>query len=75
MTTIKKFGKIVIRIHKDDHNPPHFHIDGPDCRAMIAIKDMSIMRGHLSDQGKQALEWAAGNKLILKVLWKSLNEE
>lgn len=71
MPTIVRLGNCVIRIFFDDHNPPHFHIQGSDFAALVEIESLRIieMRGRRNAL-KEALDWASSNKNILWEAWE-----
>ena len=62
MPTIKDFDGFKLFMYFEDHNPPHFHIIGPDFSAVVAIEDSTIIEGALPKRASKALEWAAKNK-------------
>lgn len=66
-----------IYIYPSDHNPPHFHLRGPNSRALIEIVTLEVIAGKASKQDLgEAREWA-GRKENLALLvseWKRLNE-
>jgi hypothetical protein len=75
MPTIHRFGTISLRMYADDHNPPHFHIVGPDFQVIIRISDLVIMAGDAKPgQIAEAMQWASGNREALALRWIELNE-
>jgi hypothetical protein len=74
MPTIAKLGAIQIRMFADDHHPPHFHIWTPDGEALVSIKDLAVLRGHIRkrDLGL-VLTWAEHNMSLLMSEWDRLN--
>ena len=56
-----------------DHNPPHFHVLGREGAAQVAIDTLEViaMSGRLDL--REALEWAARNKALLKAKWNELS--
>ncbi|MBN2285701.1 MAG: DUF4160 domain-containing protein, partial [Tissierellales bacterium] len=44
MPTLSMFFVIVIRMYlgKSEHNPPHFHAEYGDLKALISIKDAVV---------------------------------
>ncbi len=46
MPTISTFYGIVIMMFFDEHNPPHFHVQYGEYRAIITIKD-GVVKGEL----------------------------
>lgn len=70
MPTIIRFSNCQINIHFDDHNPPHFHIYGPDFRVMVNIETLQIMEGNTGKASiREAMEWAKNNKAVLREAW------
>jgi hypothetical protein len=62
MPTIQRFGSASIKIYADDHNPPHFHIIGPDFQIIVRISDLIITAGEASKgQIAEAMIWAKAN--------------
>ena len=47
MPTIARLGPFKIQIFADDHFPPHFHIVCADFEALVALSDLSILKGFL----------------------------
>lgn len=43
MPTINKFYGLVIRMYFDDKHVPHFHVSYAEHRALIAIRDGSLL--------------------------------
>ncbi|WP_254413150.1 DUF4160 domain-containing protein [Dyadobacter diqingensis] len=59
MPEISRFLGIIIRMFFDDHNPPHFHAEFQDFKAIIDIKTAEILEGYLpSKQLKLVQAWA-----------------
>lgn len=69
MPTIKDFGGCKIHMYFEDHNPPHFHVVGPDFAAKIALSDLSVLSGSLPRKARKALEWAEENRDLLEEFW------
>lgn len=75
MPTIQRFGSSSIRIYADDHNPPHFHIVGPDFQVLVRIADLTIIVGEATaNQISEAMEWAETHRETLALKWVELNE-
>ena len=71
-----QFGSCSIYVYAD-HNPPHFHAEGPDWVVRIDLRDFSeidrdgkVGRGPL----KQAIKWADENVQVIWAEWRRLNE-
>lgn len=75
MPTLQRFGAASIRMYADDHNPPHFHIVGPDFQVLVRISDLTVVAGEASpNQITDALHWAKNNQEMLALKWIELNE-
>ena len=74
MTTVRRFGNLRLAIFVD-HNPPHFHILGPDCSLVVNLRTFEIVEGN-REPAKIAhvLDWARANADTLWRLWRELNE-
>jgi hypothetical protein len=72
MPTIRRFSNCKISIYADDHMPPHFHIEGRGCRAVVEIGTLQVRAGE-ARFGTEALDWARENVATLLAAWHSLN--
>jgi uncharacterized protein DUF4160 len=66
-----------IYIYPDDHNPPHFHLKGPNSRALIDIVSLEVIAGKASRKDlAEVKEWAGKpeNLALLVSEWRRLNE-
>jgi len=52
--------------------PPHFHIEGRGCRAVVEIGTLQVRAGE-ARFGTEALDWARENVATLLAAWHSLN--
>lgn len=58
MPEISRFFGIVIRMFFDDHNPPHFHAEFQEYRAIIDIRSAKLLDGNFPPkQLKQVQAW------------------
>jgi len=58
MPTISMFYGIKISMYWDEHNPPHFHVEYADCKAVVLIQEGTISKGSLpARQLKLVLAW------------------
>lgn len=75
MPTIIRFSNIAISIYPRDHNPPHFHIRGPDFELLVEIETGCIVgtAGKARDVS-EALKWAEANTALLLAEWQRLNQ-
>ena len=59
MPEICRFLGIVISMYFDEHNPPHFHIRYNEYRAVMSIRDLNLLDGHLPAKVRGLVEeWA-----------------
>ena len=59
MPEISCFFGIIIRMYFDDHNPPHFHAEFQEHRAIIDIQNPMLLDGYLPPkQLKLVQAWA-----------------
>ncbi len=62
----------MISMYFNEHNPPHFHIRYNEYRAVINIRTLNIMDGHLPARVRGLVEeWAEMNQQELIVMWES----
>lgn len=75
MPTIYAIGGLKIQVFADDHFPPHFHIVGPDFEVLVAMSDLSILKGgRYHRELRDAMDWARQNSNVLQKEWARLNE-
>lgn len=74
MPTVHRFANCKIAIYADDHNPPHFHIEGRGFRVIVEIETMTVRAGDTRKAG-EAMEWAALNLDALRAEWARLNRK
>ena len=73
MPEISRFLGIVIRMHFNDHNPPHFHVEYNEWDASIVIETLGIMEGRLPPRVLSlAVEWAGVHQTELLENWESI---
>ena len=59
MPEICRFYGIVIAIFYGDHNPPHFHARYGSHKAVISMKDFTLLEGYLPPRALSlVMEWA-----------------
>ena len=69
---ICRFLGIVISMYFDEHNPPHFHVRYNDYRAVIGIRDLNLLDGHLPARVRGLIEeWAEQHQEELLQMWES----
>ena len=74
MPIVVRLQHCVIRMYFRDHNPPHFHVDGPTIKALYTIRTLELLEGRIDRKAeREALDWAEKNRLKLWQLWKEYN--
>ena len=59
-----------VAIYFQDHQPPHFHARFAEHHVVIAIADLSILKGELPrPQMRAVVLWAAANSALLNKWW------
>ena len=48
---------LAIHVFPDDHDPPHFHIVGPDCDAKFAIATGDYISGRIDHRRAALAKW------------------
>ncbi|MCZ8357851.1 MAG: DUF4160 domain-containing protein [Microcystis sp. LE19-388.1G] len=77
MPEISRFLGIIITMYYNDHTPAHFHVRYNQQKAIIDIKNLTILQGQLSPMILGlVIEWAAIHQQELKENWQlaRLNE-
>jgi hypothetical protein len=75
MPTIAIVDGILILLYFNDHAPPHFHAQGAEFHARIAIDDGSVLdvEGRLSPRHQRRLrEWALAHRAELMDNWRAV---
>jgi len=71
MPEICRFLGIVISMYFDEHNPPHFHVRYNDYRAVIDIRNLNLLDGHLPAKVRGLIEeWAEQHHEELLRMWE-----
>lgn len=71
MPEISLFYGIRITMNWNDHNPPHFHVEYGEYKALVEIQPSTIYRGFLPNkQLKLALAWCEIHKDELMQNWE-----
>lgn len=66
-----------VYIYPGDHNPPHFHLKGPNSRASVDMVTLEVIAGKAARSDlAEVKEWAAKpeNLALLVSEWRRLNE-
>jgi hypothetical protein len=72
-----KLSNCRIYIYPGDHNPPHFHLKGPNSKALMNIVTLEVLAGKAHRQDlAEARAWASEpkNLALLVSEWRRLNE-
>ncbi len=70
MPEISRFFGIIVKMFFDDHNPPHFHAEYAEDRALIDIDNLSTFAGGLPPRAMGlVVEWAALHRQELEDNW------
>lgn len=71
MPEISRFFGIIIRMHFDDHRPPHFHAIYGEFEVEIAIGSLEILEGRFPSRALGlTIEWAAQHRDELLIDWE-----
>lgn len=71
MPEICRFFGIVVRMHFDDHDPPHFHVEYGGETAVVSIEDLTLISGAIPPRALGlTVEWAALHRDELRQLWR-----
>ncbi|MBN2895645.1 MAG: DUF4160 domain-containing protein [Campylobacterales bacterium] len=70
MPEISRFYGIKILMFYDEHNPPHFHVEYNEHKAVIRIADLAITEGTLPPKAAAlVVEWALAHQDELRADW------
>lgn len=71
MPEISRFYGILIKMHYDDHLPPHFHAEYGEYKTMLSIQTLAVIAGKLPPKALGlVVEWAAQHQEELQALWE-----
>lgn len=74
MPEISRFLGIIIYMYFNDHNPPHFHVQYNNFRAIIDIGRLALIDGNLPPRVLGlVVEWAELHQAELLKNWDSIN--
>lgn len=74
MGKLANFGNLRVVVQGRDHNPPHFHVKGPDINALVGIDPVTVIRGKLpSVLWPEIRDWAIAHRSELVAAWNTLN--
>ncbi len=70
MPELSRFYGIIIRMHFDDHAPPHFHALYGGQEALVSIDSLAILKGELPPRARGlVVEWASLHQADLRAAW------
>ncbi len=70
MPEISRFYGMIVKMHFDDHLPPHFHAEYGEHEALININTLAIIAGRLPPKALGLIaEWASQHQEELQTLW------
>lgn len=71
MPEISRFYGIIVKMHFDDHLPPHFHAEYGEHEALIQIHTLAVIAGKLPPKALGLIvEWASQHQEELQILWE-----
>ena len=71
MPEISVFYGIRVTMYYDDHNPPHFHVEYAENKAIIDIGSASVIKGAIPNrQLKLVLAWCVIHQKELMQNWE-----
>ncbi len=72
MPEISRFLGIVIYMYFSEHNPPHFHVEYNEYKAIVEIQSLNVLAGHLPSKVRGLVEeWAELHQKELLAIWNS----
>lgn len=75
MPTISRFFGVKIRMHWNEHPPPHFHAIYGGHRATFSIETLDLLEGSLPRRAQTfVLEWAMLHRPALRENWRRCEE-
>lgn len=74
-TIVRLSDTLKICMYAGDHNPPHFHVLGPDFAFMVRLDTFQVLRGRATAESfAAAVAWAGNNRALLAQKWSELND-
>lgn len=72
MPEISRFLGIVISMYFEEHNPPHFHVQYNEYKAIIEIESLNVLAGYLPVKVRGLVEeWGEQHQQELLEMWNS----
>ena len=76
LTGVSRFYGIVIRIHAEDHDPPHVHARYGEAAAAIGIRRFELLHGRLPATALGlVVEWMARHQDELLAAWERAQQD
>ncbi|MBT9169430.1 MAG: hypothetical protein DDT19_02790 [Syntrophomonadaceae bacterium] len=77
MPEISRFFGISIKMYFGDHEPPHFHTEYGEHKAVVDIHTLVVIGGYLPPRVLGlVVEWASQHQVELLALWKrAINQQ
>lgn len=73
MPELSRFYGIVIRMHFDDHAPPHFHALYGGEESLVEIHGLTFLQGRLPARARGlVVEWASLHQQELREAWERM---
>lgn len=72
MPTIGRIGSLEVMVFRNDHTPPHFHVNGNEFSAKFAIADCALLssKGRIRRRDIKAVEeWGHKHQSALYLNW------
>ncbi len=70
MPELSRFYGIVIKMHYNDHNPPHFHAEYASDALVVDVNTLAIIGGRIPPRATGlVMEWAAQHQADLQQAW------
>jgi hypothetical protein len=75
MPELCRFYGLIIRMYFADHNPPHFHAFYGEHEAIIDIRTLAVIGGHLPARALGlVIEWASAHQGELLEAWNKASQ-
>jgi len=72
MPTISQFYGITIKIHFNEHEPPHIHVSHDEHDAAVSIESGALLNGSLKPRAEKLVkEWIELHREELLKIWQT----
>jgi hypothetical protein len=76
MPEVSRFFGVVITMHYNDHEPPHFHARYGGKKALVSIENPAILKGQLPPRVLgYVVEWATLHNAELAINWDRVRQD